>query len=346
MSRLSRLPRAVGPITASTYDILGAWCLTLAAFLVIPDLGPVLRTLLGATTLYLVPGYVLLAALFPRTAESSPPLRSGAPNARLTVPERLALSFGTSIALVPLFGNLLSRLSYDYGPRSELGLLVGFVGVVGCLAAGRRMQVAADERFTPPLKPWLLGVWDEYDARSPGGKVVFVVFACSILLSGTTAAYVIAVPNSGEQFTDFHLVTAGDDGDRVSAGYPVALQQGERANLTVGVRSFEGESTDYVVVVTMERLVDSGGTSKVVERRELSRFSRTVDGGDRWHETHTFEPSTAGQNLQLNYYLYRGDAPETATEATAYRHVYVWVDVAPNPTGGNADAVTGNGTNG
>ena len=328
----SSIRREVAHFIRVSYDVVLAWALTAAAYVTMIDAGPsILRTILGGLVLFVVPGYVLVAALFPRRSNAAPPLRSRAADARLSCPERLALSIGVSVALVPLLGHLLGATTgFDW--RAVLQFLAIGIGAMGIFAVIRRFQVPAAERFYPPFGAWLAGGLSEFGARSLGGKVVLLGLVGSILLSGTTIAYVLSVPQSGERFTDLHVVSTDGSGNHVSAGYPVSVRRGDPATLTVGVHNFEGEPMEYEVVVTIERVVDSNGEARVVEKRELDRFGATVGPDEQWNRSHTVRPPLAGENLHLNYYLYRDEAPKSPVKATAYRHVYIWMDVTPNST--------------
>ena len=80
--------------------LIGFFTILSVLFILLPVLsGTVPRTVLGLFLVLFLPGYSLIAALFPKQGD-------------LDGVERLALSFGLSIAVTPLIGLLLNYTSY------------------------------------------------------------------------------------------------------------------------------------------------------------------------------------------------------------------------------------------
>lgn len=326
-------------------DVLVGWLLLAATYYVVvmavPPAG--VRFFVAVPALLVLPGYVLTAALFPRANRPGVAVHSRTQAGTVSVRERLALSFGLSVALVVLFTFVIGMASGAITPAAVLGTLAGFVGVVGLVAILRRLSVPPADRFALPVGSWLAEYRRALSARSLGGQLVVALLVVSIVAALSTAVYAVAVPQHGGTFTDFYLATENDSVEHVAAGYPTNVTENQSASLTFGVENFERERQEYVVVVTLDRVVGEGDDRRRVERRELGRFRRTVDDGVRWIEPHRIKPSMTGEDLQLNYYLYRDDAPETPTRDSAYRHLHTWLDVQPalaNESGGT-DGGTG-----
>jgi hypothetical protein len=64
-----------------------------------------------------------------------------------------------------------------------------------------------------------------------------------------------------------------------------------------------------------------------VATSELDRFRATVDDNETWRLDHTVVPDRTGDDLQLQYLLYRGEAPARPSVDRAYRELHIWVDV-------------------
>jgi len=193
----------------------------------------------------------------------------------------------------------------------------------------RRLGVPREERFVLPVGSWLSAYGREFASRSLGGQLLLALVTVSILAALSTAVYAVAVPQFAQTYTDFYVVTEGDDGRYVASDYPRNLTENESTPVAIGVENHEQTRTSYEMVVTLDRFVRTGSGAKRVERRELGRYQATVVPGDRWVQPHRIRPQIAGQNLKIQYFLYRGTAPDDVGAETAYRHLHTWVDVTP-----------------
>jgi uncharacterized membrane protein len=278
--------------------------------------------LFGLPLLLFLPGYGVVSALFPGTRERitrSPPSLSSDGDAGIDAVERVGLSLGLSVALVPLVA--MALYAADVGLALD-ALVVGLVLVSGTgLVVGsiRRRRLPAEERFDPSLGAAVergYGATVGAETRLEGG--VNVVLAASILVAATAFGFALMAPQSTEAGSNLMILTERD-GSYVAGGYP-DLTSGESAQLTLGVRNEEGERVDYTVVVETHR-VDGG---EVVDAREVTRLSNPVAAGETWYATH--DVSVAGDHERLTYLLYRGDAPADPDIDSAYRHAYLWTD--------------------
>ena len=317
-------------------DLLVMVALVLVADAIVSVAGalPILRAVVGFPILFFVPGYVLLAALFPAAPTSEASGVSGrlgrgelGRGEGLDLSTRLALSFGLSVALVPVFAVALAFTPFGFGTASLLGLLTVFV-VVGALAgAFRRMGLPPEARFRLSARQRAADfVGFVTGPRSRLGVAVNVVLVASVLVAATGFAYAVFVPPDDPGYEDFLLLTESADGEYVSSGYPTEFTRGQPQELVVGIANHREEPTDYTVVVEVQRVRGQGSDFQVVERSELTRFGATVEPGETWYGTHEVAPDMAGEDLRLVYYLYRGEAPQDPTMASADEHLHLWID--------------------
>lgn len=331
-------------------DLAGVGGFVLVAGLLLVGLDSelvVIRALVGFPLLLFVPGYLLLAVLFPERGPSRgvesrqeegliPAMNLVTENPTFTVgsraltwTERVALSFGMSLALVPLIGLGLSILVGSFSLASILSGLAVY-SVVGIIAGiWRRNSLPEDERFRVPFRSWATAV--RYRFRHADGvldRVVLLVLLVSVLAAVVTMSAVLLAPQDGETYSTVALVTEGDSGDLVASGYPTDFVQGEGRALTILVKNDEHVETTYTVVAEVQRVDTDGGAMTVLDEEEVLRVRQTVAAGDRWTASHTITPTLVGEDLRLKYYLYRGQASQDPSGENAYRDLHLWITVS------------------
>ena len=122
-----------------------AWLFLTVTGIFVPPLNmSFLRVVFALPSILFIPGYVLIAALFPKKQD-------------LDAIERIALSFGLSIAIVPLVGLALNYT--PWGIRLEpvvtsLVVLIIFLSLAGAI---RRVGISAEDQFRVPFH--IFGQW-------------------------------------------------------------------------------------------------------------------------------------------------------------------------------------------
>ncbi|MFC7177440.1 DUF1616 domain-containing protein [Halosegnis marinus] len=279
-----------------------------------------LRVGAGLLVLFVLPGYAVQAALFPRAGGAGDAAGEG-------LPARLALSFGLSLAALPLVGVALDVSGVGLGARAFVGALTGLVAAGLVAAVVRRNRLPPGERFRLRDDAWLGSL--RLPSGGLGSRLGSVALAVAVVAAVATAGLAVTTPAGGESYTSTALLAENESGDLVASGYPTSVPAGGSAPLVLAVENHESATTSYTVVVQLQRVAANG---TVTERAELDRLDATVAAGERWVEPHTVRPTMTGTDLRLFYLVYRGDAPAAPTDATAYRSVYVWLDVPANAT--------------
>ena len=326
-----------------------------------------LRVLFGLGFVLFLPGYAFIAALFPEAgttpvatetvdtegptlepanrpapvpgteaAAAEPDTHSGGTDARSTPTdrsgidgiERVALSFGLSIAVVPLIGLVLNFTPWGIRLVPVVIAVAGFT--LGCvaIAARRRWALPPDERFAVPYHEWLAAAENELlepDDRTDAA--LNVVLAVSVLLAVGSVGYAVAVPPQGEQFSEFYLLTETLEGELVADDYPETMAVNDTAELIVGIGNNEYEPTEYHVVVQLQEVETANNSTTVLERTEIDRFDATVEHNETHQERHALRPMRSGEDLRVQYLLYRDSVPEEPTGENAYRDLHLWIDV-------------------
>ena len=274
-----------------------------------------LRVPLGFLFIFFVPGYALTAALFPRGETIGSRTPEGLVPSAL---ERVVLSVGLSLALVPLVSLGLTLVSQPIGPRSVLLSLGTLTIAVLIVAAVRRLRTLPRERFSvSPQRT--LGRTIQYSTAN----VLNVVLVIAIALAVVGIGAAIVDSGEGDSYSELSLLSDGEDGP-VADDYSTALTTETSEPFHVEVANNEHRDVEYTVVVLLEEL-DLGGD--VVERDELDRFSVELAHGERVVNEHEVEPTMTGEDLRLSYLLYIDDVPENPAMENADLSTYLFVDV-------------------
>lgn len=249
-----------------------------------------IRIALGVPFLLFFPGYTLMAVLFPKRE-------------RMDAIERIALSFGMSIAIVPLIGVILNYTMWGIRLEPVLYSASSFIFITSIIAWLRRRRLPEQERFGIEFQLALPG-W----GKSVRDKVLSVALVATILGALGVLGYVIATPEVEEQFTEFYIV--GEEGN--GTGYPSQLVVGESGSLTLGVINREQKVVSYRVEVRIDnaRIGEIGPA--------------TLEHDEAWETVVTFTPVKAGDNQKLEFFLYRNGETEPYLEP-----LHLWIDVMP-----------------
>lgn len=331
------------PVRTLPADLVAVVVLVLAACLavLVPGLNETpLRVALGLPLVLFLPGYALVAALFPEGGESptaeSPVSESDETSGFATGAsrgidgvERVALSLGLSIAVVPLVGLLLNFTPWGIRLVPVLFGLTAVTLSLTAVAAARRRALPESERFRVPYRDWVdVGRREVFEPETQLDGLLNVVLAVSILLALGAVGYAVVVPPQGETFTEFYVLTEDEDDDRVAADYPTAFEVGDSEPVVLGIGNQEGEAVSYTVVVQLQEVEVAGNETTVLERQELDRFSAPeLAANETWHHDYDIQPTMTGEDLRLQFLLYRGEPPASPTEENAYRDIYLWIDV-------------------
>ncbi|MCO8244760.1 MULTISPECIES: DUF1616 domain-containing protein [unclassified Haladaptatus] len=318
-----------------------------------------IRVVLGFPFVLFPPGYAFVAALFPEagtptvTDEDGENEEGDADTGRwrfsggIDGVERVAISFGMSIVLVPLIGLGLNFTPWGIRLVPLLLSISAFTLGATLVAVVRRRDLPEEERFSVPYRTWVEDARDElFDPETRADKLLNVALVLCILLAAAGATYAIGVPKQGESFTEVYLLTKNDDGKLVADDYPTNFTQGERKPVVVGIGNHEHRHERYTVVVLLQNVTmgtherrsrtnanESGVATETTihDQRELQRLHANVERNGTWRTTYRVAPPMTGTRLRLTFLVYKGNPPKNPTADNAYRELHLWINV----TGGN-----------
>jgi len=244
------------------------------------------RVIFGLPFILFFPGYVLVATLFPEKKS-------------LDLIERIALSFGISIAVVPLIGFGLNYTPFGIRLTPILISLVIFNVAFAIAATWRRVK--AKDPFLP-FEPQdkFAQVRSSFRQESKLDKALSVILVLAILSSVVALGYVVAVPKEGEHFTEFYLLGPGGKAD----DYPNNLTVNEVASVIVGIANHEYRTVDYSVEVWLSNMTYAGNTTTVNRLYYFGSFNQTLSHTDaniegnwevQWQRVYNFSVPYSGQ---------------------------------------------------
>jgi uncharacterized membrane protein len=246
------------------------------------------RVLIGVPFILFFPGYALVCALFPRKQE-------------LDEIERVALSIGLSIAVVPLIGLLLNYSPFGIRLYPVLVSLFLFTFAMSVAAMYRRKKLSIKERFIPSLSV-SVPRWGEMNRAD---KALSVGLMAGLVFSGALASYLVSTPRAGERFTEFYVLGPGGKIE----GYPTNLTLGENGTVILGVINHEYEEVNYSITIRLDN-----ETIETIEDIKLAHE-------EKWEQNYTLVPEKVGGEMKLEFLLYKSE------EAEPYRRLYLWITV-------------------
>ena len=254
-----------------------------------------LRIIFSLAFILFFPGYTLISALFPAKG-------------RLDGIERLALSFGLSLAVVPLIGLILNFTPWGIRFVPILLSLLAFILIMSAVAFYRRSKLLPEERFTVNFAAPLASFATDWAGKKIWDRVLVVILLAAIAATIGTVVYAVGTPRASEKFTEFYILGPGGK----ATDYPRQMIAGTSAGVIAGVVNHEGENVTYRLEI------DMNGQSV----GKIGNITLANEG--KWEKPVSFLAAVTGANQSVEFHLFR-DA-----NATAYRSLHLWLDVREN----------------
>jgi uncharacterized membrane protein len=251
-----------------------------------------LRIILGLPLVLFFPGYTLLSALFPRTGS-------------LNDIERFALSFGLSIAIVPLIGLALNYTPWGirlYPILISLSIFILSMSIIGWY---RSRRLPPDETIAFLINFKVPSVSQMWSSQSLRDKIITVVLGVMIIGAIGTLGYVASRPRTPEKFTEFYVLNA----EGKAENYPRTVIHGQSAEVILGIINHEYETTAYRIEI-------------VIDGESIGQVGPVnLDADETWEQAVTATPKRKGENQKLEFLLYKN------TGADVYESLHLWIEV-------------------
>jgi len=291
-----------------------------------------LRIILGLPFVIFIPGYILIFALFPtkKTDES------------IELLERFALSFGVSVAIIPLISLALNFTTFGIRTESVLSLVFLFNISVGIIAIIRWIKTDEENRFVIKIDIRF------NKSKSKIDKILTLVLISSIIITISLSILLFITPKTGEKFTEFYILGASGIAD----DYPKDFEIQENKTITLGIINHEYKNINYTIEIWL--INQSLGYNQTTEKNETiyhnmyfkDKFNITLSHipinieekwSPQWEKMYNLSFNRKGE-WKLSFLLFKEKTQDynqsidyfnVAEEKikSAYRELYLWINV-------------------
>jgi uncharacterized membrane protein len=291
------------------------WSLIILPFAFLNIQGTI-RVILGLPIILFIPGYLLIFVLFPTKKEEN----------GIDVLERIALSFGLSIVIIPIIGLILNYTPLGIRLEPILIFLTIFILSTGLIAIFRWKKTQQNERFTISFE------FSLFKTDKKVEKVLTTILVISILIATASIVYAIVTPKRGEEFTEFYIL--GPEGK--ADNYPKNLTIGEESSVIIGLANHEYKQVSYSIEIWL--------INQSVLKNEVTKENNTIinqawfmdnisiklnhkpvdiEGSwtAQWNYNYDFSINKKGENFKLTFLLFTSPSEEAYEKETDYKDI-------------------------
>ena len=276
------------------------------------------RVVLTIPVVLFIPGYSLIAALFPK-------------NDDIGLIERIMLSIGFSIAIVSLGGLVLNFTPWGIRLDSSLLLLIFFTWVMVLVALYQRALLPSEERFRISFFAIAGRIRQEFlpNAESGIDRLLSVMLTLIILVVIITTIYVIVDPKEGERFTGFFIL--GEN--RTATNYPNLIIVGQNYPMFIGVENYEKRNMTYTLETWMIYMefdnITNTSRTQIMDPNDWLSF--TLAHNETTILPYNLSLKKADYN-RVEFLLFNESVPGPEVRGSdrinaSYRNIHLWLDV-------------------
>ncbi len=295
------------------------------------DIDTVLRLIIGLPFILIIPGYLLIFTLFPSKK-------------KIDAIQRITLSIGFSIAIVPFMGFILNYTRWGLRLESSLFSIFSFILFFAFTSLYRWYLLDEKDRFIISFDISF------FKNESKLDKILTIFLIASIVISIVSMAYVLTMPKQGEKFTQFYLVPLENSNE-----YPTSIGLDEKITGSVGIVNHEYERINYTVEIWLldQEIIYNETTLSNETNYEnmwfldkieisLNHYPLKIDDvyTSQWEHNFSFDIEKFG-TYKLTFLLFtestenyeiNKDYKNIANEKlnNAYREVHLWITLYPH----------------
>jgi uncharacterized membrane protein len=265
-----------------------------------------------------IPGYCLIAALFPKKGD-------------IGLIERIMLSIGVSIAVVSLIGLGLNFTPWGIRLDPIVISLTLFTYVMILVAGYQRALLPVEERFRIPFSAIAGGIRQQFlpPGESKIDHLLSIVLTLVILVVIITTVYVIVAPKEGERFTEFFIL--GEN--RTATNYPDLIIAGQNYPMFIGVGNYEYRKINYTIETWMVHTEFDNVTniSRIIAMDPNDHLSFTLTHNATTIIPYNLSVKKTGYD-RVEFLLFNESIPSLDVTGSdrinaSYRDLHLWVTV-------------------
>jgi uncharacterized membrane protein len=277
-----------------------------------------LRVILVLPIVLFIPGYCLIAALFPKEGE-------------IELIERIAFSFGLSIAIIPLVGFLLNFTPWGIRLDPIVISLTLLTLVMILCAYYRRAILSPEKRFTFPFSESAGSVRKQLfpPGNSSVNNLLSAVLILVFLIAILTTLYVFTVPKEGEPYTEFFILGENQNATQ----YPDQINVSQNYPMFIGVKNHEKRNITYSIETWLVHTEFNNvtNTTSIMEMDPNDRLFITLPRDGTVIIPYNLSVSKPGYN-RLEFLLFNENVPGFEVTGkdrinASYRNLHLWVNV-------------------
>lgn len=270
--------------------LVSIWVIITFIFIITIPENVYIRTILAIPIVLFIPGYLLVTALFPMKDD-------------LDIIGRIVLSFGLSIAIIPILG-LLLNFTFGIELVPVFITLCIYVIIFTSITAYRRKILSEEVQFSVQFHRIYCIINDWLKPKNSIDSILTIILIFMTVLSVGTVYYTITYPKIGETFTEFYIT----DPLVETSGYSTSLKLNSSTNWSVYVVNHEYAHIKYTLQVVLDK--------NILVSRQL-----TLDHNQKWEKNITMIPNKEGTNQKLEFLLFKDD-----NFTTPYRSLHLWIN--------------------
>ncbi len=228
------------------------------------------RLVIGGFFILFVPGYSLLAVIFPKKDQ-------------IGFLERLSISAALSMAILAIMALILDRLPWGISLWPIVIFLTGFSLIMSLFAMIRRYHSPLEEKGLLPV----INIRQLWMNLPLGQKLIIGIFLLVSILGLSFFPFSTGSDSSHPPYTEFYMLSSAGVADLYPSG------TGGDINVKLGIANFEKTSQEYTILVLLDG------------RQFLWTDSIPLQTGQRWENYLSFTLPEGETVQSVEYQLFR-----------------------------------------